>query len=143
MGEQVGRLLCGGPGTSCERCHSVTDCQIYPLNESGVESSREAQSLQGGFESLLCSQAHHLGDPNQLAPSVAFFHLTVDQPTCHLPPTHGAPATSLFSPYPKMRRQSIEVHIQAVTGEERKAVESQHLSQGVDDPVRGVLRAGA
>jgi hypothetical protein len=42
-----------------------------------------------------------------------------------------------------MSRQRIEVEIQAITGEEREAAGGQEVSQGVDDPVCGVLRAGA
>src|SRR6266516_4695617 len=42
MGEQVWGLLRSGPGPSRERCHAVTDRQIQPLNESRVESAREA-----------------------------------------------------------------------------------------------------
>jgi hypothetical protein len=43
----------------------MADGQMDPLNESGVKSSREVQSLQGGFESVLCSETHHLQDPYQ------------------------------------------------------------------------------
>ncbi len=42
-----------------------------------------------------------------------------------------------------MGGQGIEVQIQAITGEEREAARSQDLSQGVDDSMRQVLRAGA
>jgi hypothetical protein len=63
----------------------MTDGQIHPLNESGVQSSRETQSLQGDFEICLCPQAHHGRDSRQLAMPVAFLHLTVDQLRCRLP----------------------------------------------------------
>jgi hypothetical protein len=42
VGQQVWGLLRRGPGPPRERCHAVTDGQIQPLNESGVESAREA-----------------------------------------------------------------------------------------------------
>jgi hypothetical protein len=42
-----------------------------------------------------------------------------------------------------VRRASREVPIEAITGEERDAASSQEQSQGVDDPMRRVLRAGA
>jgi hypothetical protein len=42
-----------------------------------------------------------------------------------------------------MSRQRIEVEIEPVTGEEREAARSQELSQGVDEHMRRVLRAGA
>jgi hypothetical protein len=45
MDQQVWGLLRSGPGTSCESCHAMTDGQIHPLDESGVEPPREAQSL--------------------------------------------------------------------------------------------------
>ena len=45
MGQEVWRLLGSGPGAACQRCHPMTDGQIHPLNESGVQPSREAQSL--------------------------------------------------------------------------------------------------
>jgi len=41
-----------------------------------------------------------------------------------------------------MSREGIEVEIEPVTGEEREAARSQELSQGVDEQVRHVLRAG-
>ena len=41
-----------------------------------------------------------------------------------------------------MGRERIEVQIQAITGEEREAARSQALSQGVDEQMRHVLRAG-
>ncbi len=42
MGEQGWRLLCGGPGAAGKGCYPMADGQIYPLDESGVQSSREA-----------------------------------------------------------------------------------------------------
>jgi len=42
-----------------------------------------------------------------------------------------------------MGRQSIEVQVQTITGEERETARSQDLSQGVDDSMRRVLRAGS
>ncbi len=38
--------------------------------------------------------------------------------------------------------QGIEVQIEAITSEERQAVRSQDLSQGVDEQMRHLLRAG-
>jgi hypothetical protein len=89
----------------------MADGQIDPLDESGVESSREAQSLQGGFESVLGSKTHHLRDPYQLAPAVAFFHLTVDKARLHMPPAHVPPSPTYLEPQSKMSRQRIEVQI--------------------------------
>jgi hypothetical protein len=40
-----------------------------------------------------------------------------------------------------MSRESIEVEIESITGEERKAARSQELSQGMDDPMCHVLGA--
>ena len=42
-----------------------------------------------------------------------------------------------------MSCEGIEVAIEAITGEEGDATRSQELSQGVDNPMRRVLRAGA
>src|SRR5258708_2043037 len=42
MGQQVWGLLRSGPGTASKGCHSMADGQIDSLNESRVESSREA-----------------------------------------------------------------------------------------------------
>ena len=67
-------------------------------------------------------------DPNQLAPPVAFLHLAVDQPRCHLPLAHVAPALTHLKPPSKMSRERIEVEIEPVTGEEREAVGNQELS---------------
>ena len=41
-----------------------------------------------------------------------------------------------------MGRERIEVEIEPITGEEREAARGQALSQGVDDAMRHVLRAG-
>jgi len=79
---------------------------------------------------------------HQLALSVAFFHLAVDQARRHLPPAHVAPSTFLFSPCPKMGRERIEGEIEPVTGKEGEATGSQELSQGMDDPLCHVLGAG-
>jgi hypothetical protein len=78
---------------------------------------------------------------NQLAPSIAFLHLAIDQTCLHLPPARGVPSTSLFSPSPKMGRESIEIHIQPITGENRDAARCQELSQGMDHRICHVLRA--
>ena len=83
----------------------MTDGQIHPLNESGVQSSREAQSLSAGFESVLCSKAHYRRDTNQLAPPIAFLHLAVDQASRHLPPANIAPATAEGEPLTKVSRE--------------------------------------
>ena len=61
--------------------------------------------------SVLCSKAHHVRDPYQLAPPVAFLHLAVDQPRCYLPLLHFPPSLSHLEPLTKMGCQSIEVHI--------------------------------
>src|SRR5215467_6192105 len=84
-----------------------------------------------------------MGHPNQLAPSVAFLHLTVDQLRCHLPLAHVAPATTHLEPLAKVGRERIKVEIEPVTREERDAARSQALSERVDEDMRHVLRAGA
>jgi hypothetical protein len=81
-------------------------------------------------------------DAHQLASPVTFFHLTVDQTHCYLPSKGFAPTTPHLSPMSEMGGESIEVEIEAITGEQRQAVSSQALSQGVDDPMGRVLRAG-
>jgi len=134
--------LGSGPCTSCERCHPVADGQIHALDESGVESSRETQSLQGGFEICLCPQAHHRRDTRQFAPSVAFLHLTVDQPRCYLPLAHLPPSASYVEPLSKMGRESIKGEIETITGEERDAARCQGLSQEVHNQVCRMLCAG-
>src|SRR5437868_4562445 len=42
MGQQVRRLLSRGPGAACESSHPMSDGQVHPLNESGIEPTREA-----------------------------------------------------------------------------------------------------
>ena len=66
MSQQVRGLLRSGPGTSCERCHAMTDGQIHPLAESGVQPSREGRFLQGDGGIYQCLQAHHERDVHQL-----------------------------------------------------------------------------
>src|SRR6266581_4009473 len=67
----------------------------------------------------------------------------LDQAGRHLPSAYVAPSTSLFPPCPKMSRESIEVEIEPVTGEEREAAWSQELSQRVDEPMSHDLGSGA
>ena len=50
-------------------------------------------------------------DPNQLAPPVAFLHLTIDQARCHLPLTHVPASTISYEPVSKMGREGIEIQI--------------------------------
>ncbi len=110
----------------------MTDGQIHPLDESGIQPSRKAHPLQGGLESGFGPQAHHVRDPHQLAPPVAFLHLTIDQAGRHSPMEHFPPSTTFCKPVTKMGRQGVKVAIEAITRKERKAARGQHLSQGVD-----------
>lgn len=111
VSQQLWSMLGRGPGTSCERCHSMTDGQWSPLNESGVESSRETHPLQGACESCLCPQAHHRRDSRQFASPVAFLHLTIDQLGRHLPLEDFPASATYLEPVSKMSCQSIEVQV--------------------------------
>jgi len=117
-----------GPGATRQRCHPMADGQIHSLDKSGVESTRETQSLQGDFESCLCPKAHLVRDPHQLTPTVAFFHLAIDQVRRYLPLKRFPPSTSHFLPLAKMGCEGIEVQIEAITGEERQTARGQDLS---------------
>jgi len=99
----------------------MTNREIQPLNVSGVQPSREAQSLQGDLKSCLCPQAHHMSDAHQLAPPGAFFHLTRDQARRHLPLASTPSFATSLEPVSKMGRERIKVHVQAVTGKEWEA----------------------
>jgi hypothetical protein len=92
--------------------------------------------------SVLCPQAHDVGDPNQLAPPIAFFHLTVDQTRSHLPPEDFPPSATHLAPVSEMGGQRVEVEVEPITGKERKTAWGQHLSQGVNHRVGHVLGAG-
>src|SRR6266851_3234894 len=61
----------------------------------------------------------------------------------HLPLRHVPASTNHFTPLSKMSRDGIEVHIEAITGEKGQATRNQELSQGVDEYMRRILRAGA
>ncbi len=89
----------------------MTDRQIHPLNESRVQSSREAYVLQRALESGLCQEAHHVGHPHQLAPSVIFLDLTVDKTRCSLPSKGFGSTTPHLSPVSKMSGQRVEVQV--------------------------------
>jgi hypothetical protein len=62
-----------------------------------------------------------MGDPYQLAPSVAFLQLTVDQPSRHLPSKGFAPTTTHLEPLTKVSREGIKVEIEPITRKERQA----------------------
>jgi len=116
--------------------------QIHPFDKSRIEPAREAHPLQAGLESSFGSQAHNVSDPNELAPTIAFFHLAVDQTRRHLPLTHVPASMTHMEPVSKMGRQRIKVYIEAITGEKWETSRVQGVSQGVDDAMRGVLRTG-
>ena len=120
----------------------MTDRQWSPFNTSGVQSPSEAHPRPRDLESGTCSKAHDVCHPHQLAPPIAFFHLAIDQARRHLPPEDFPTSTSHISPLPKMSREGIKVEIQAITREERETARGQDVSQGVDDGMRSVLRAG-
>ena len=71
-------------------------------------------------ESGICSKAHDMRHPHQLAPLVAFLHLAMDQSFCHLPPEYFPPSAGHLEPVSKMGRQRREIEIEPVTGEERE-----------------------
>ena len=142
MSQEVWSLLGGGPGSASQCCHPMAHRQIDSLDKSGVEPTREAHRLQCDREICLCPQAHHVRDPQQLAPPVAFLHLAVDQARCHLPLAHVPPSTTSCEPLAKMGCEGIEIHIEAVTGEERQIARNQKLPQGVDDGMCCVLCTG-
>jgi hypothetical protein len=79
---------------------------------------------------------------NQLTPSVAFLHLAVDQPRRHLPLASMPSLAISLEPVSKMGGESIEIQIEAITGEDRQAARGQDLSERVDELVCHVLCAG-
>jgi hypothetical protein len=128
MGQEVGRLLDGGPRATCQCCHPMAEGQIHSLDKSGAYPPRGAQSLQYSFESGLCPRAHHVRDPHQLAPSVTFLHLAVDQACLHLSPTCFPTSTTQDEPVSNMSGEGREIPIEPVTRKEREAARSQELS---------------
>ncbi len=112
---QVGQQLWGGlrrgPGSTRRRRSSMTDSQIDLLDKSGVQPSREALPLQGERENCLFPETHHVRDPQQLAPTVAFLHLAVYQARLHLPSAHFPPSMIQREPLSKMGRESIKVQV--------------------------------
>src|SRR5215467_5550732 len=115
MSQQLWRLLGRSPSAACQSCYSMSDSEIHSLDESGIESTRETQSLQGSREFCQCPKAHQVCDPHQLALPVAFFHLAVDQACRHLPLAHFPPSMKRYEPLSKMGCQGIEVHIETIT----------------------------
>ena len=79
---------------------------------------------------------------HQLAPPVAFLHLTVVQPRRYLPPSSMPPWATHLKPLSKMSCQRVEVQIEPIASEKWKAAWSQALSQRVDEPMSHVLCAG-
>jgi hypothetical protein len=121
MGEQGRRLLCCRPGATSQRRSSMSHCQIHSFNERRVQPPREAQSLQGGLESVFCSKTHDVRDANQLASPLEFFHLAREQTSRHLPLSHDPPAMTSCDPVAKMGREGRAVQVQAIAGEKRNA----------------------
>ena len=111
MSQEVWSLLGGGPGATRQRSYPMTDGQIHPFDEGGVQPSREAHSLQSEREISLCPQAHHVRDASELTPPVAFFHLAIDQACRYLPLACFPPSTIQREPVAKMGRQRIKVQV--------------------------------
>src|SRR5215470_14124399 len=87
IGQELWRLLRGGPGPACQRGHTMTDGQIHSLNKSRVQASGETHSLQGAFEICLGPKPHHVRHPNQLTPKVSIF--SPGRRSSSLPPATG------------------------------------------------------
>ncbi len=111
MSQQLWSELRRGPRATRQRCHAMTDAQIHPLDESSVQPSRQAQSLQGGCEICLGPQADHRRDPYEFAPPVGFLHLAVDQTGRYLPLACFALSTTSCEPLPEMGCESIEIQM--------------------------------
>jgi hypothetical protein len=120
VGQKLWSRLRRGPGATSQRCYPLTDGQIHSFNKSGIQPSRETQFLQGDLKSGACPKAHHMRDPHQHASLVAFLHLTIYQPSHYLPLAHFPPSASHLKPLSKMGCRCIEIHIEAITGEERE-----------------------
>ncbi len=90
------------------------------------------------------SEMHHVCDPHQ--PGAVGSFSSPDQKispaaTCHR--RTFRPLLTHLEPLSKMSRERREVQIEAITGEERQTIMGQKPSQGVDEHMRRVLRAGA
>ena len=94
----------------------MTHRQIHPFDKRRVQPSREASPLQDDLEIAWCPEAHHVRDPNQPAPLIAFFHLAIDQARRHLPLLHLPSSTTHLEPLTEVSRQRIEVEVEPITG---------------------------
>jgi hypothetical protein len=83
---------------------------------------------------------HHA---HQLAPSVAFLHLAVDQAWLHLPSAPVASSTTQGKPLAKVGGERIKVAIEPVTGKQWDATRRQPLLESMDEPMGHGLGAGA
>jgi hypothetical protein len=83
-----------------------------------------------------------MGNANQLAPPVAFFHLAIDQALRHQPLASMPSLAISLEPVSKMGGESIEIQIEAITGKEWNAARSQEFSQGMDEAMGHVLCSG-
>ena len=135
--QEVRRLLHGRPSAPNECRHALAQRHIHALDKGSIQLGAQTQPAQGAAERLACPTTHQMRDPHQTPPLIAFLHLPVDQPGCEMPLARPSPDT--LDPLPKMGRQSIEVQIQAVAGEDREAVRGQPLMQLVDHRMGGDL----
>jgi hypothetical protein len=116
-------------------CRSVL---LHALDKGRIQLAAQAQSAEGRLEPFACPAPHQIRDPHQTPTPIPFLDLPIDQPGRHLPPPHLSSAAC--HPLPKMRRQSVEVEVQAVTREDRAAASSQPSMQLVDHSMRDILR---
>jgi hypothetical protein len=89
----------------------LSDSQIHPFEKSGVEPSSEAHPRPRDREICLCPEAHHVCNPQQLAPPVAFLYLTIYQLRRYLPLTYLPPSATSLKPVAEMGREGREIHI--------------------------------
>src|SRR5205085_8049506 len=97
----------------------------------------------GGLESVLSSQTHHVCDLYQLAASVAFLHLAVNQAWLHLPSAHLASSTTQGKPVAKVGGERIKVTIEPVAGKQWDVPRRQPLLKSMDKSMSHGLGAGA
>ena len=121
VSQQVWSLLCRGPASTGQRRYPMTDGQVHPFNKGSIQPSRKAHPRPRGLESGFCPQAHHVRDTHQLAPPIAFFHLTIAQARRQLPIGHFPPSRTSCEPVTKLGREGIKVAIEAITGKEWEA----------------------
>jgi hypothetical protein len=134
--------LCSAPNAACQQSHALSESQVQPLNEGGVESTGQAGGLQALAECFALAPEHDVLDFDQAAAPLELFDLAVDEVGGDLP--DGLAGVVGSEPVAEVGGQGVEIEAEAIGGEDREGeIRLQAVMEFVDDGISQVESARA